>query len=428
MKGIHNMKKNTYWYKVDNAGKIFPAVSGEARSSVFRLTFYLNEIIDPELLNQAVNEILPRFEPFAVELKKGFFWYYLSRNHKPFHVKEEPEIMCKYVPWSQNNGYLLNVYYYKNKIVLETFHSLSDGTGAMEFLKSITYRYLCLKGYSLDHEGMILSQVPNSKQEALDMFCHSYDNEQKKKLQEEPAYHMRGEKFANTFSMIVRIKAPTSQLLDLARRNGVTLGEYVTALLAYSIFHTDVACHQSKKPIKMFIPVNLRRFFPSATIRNFSLYIKATFSTQKDWTLEEMLKETKEQFSKQLNQEDLHQRINSNVGIEHNLLVRFLPLGLKNLAFKLGYHFLAEDISTYSISNLGNVKLPESMQPFVKQVEFSIGGTNMAIASYNGDTCLSMNTRIKDLSVIQAFIKTLTTEGIDVSIDTNYREGYDEIL
>ena len=111
------MKKNTYWYKVDNAGKIFPAVSSEFRSSVFRLTFYLNEIIDPKLLSQAVNEILPRFEPFAVELKKGFFWYYLNRNHKPFIVKEEPAIMCKYVPWAQNNGYLLNVYYYKNKIV-----------------------------------------------------------------------------------------------------------------------------------------------------------------------------------------------------------------------------------------------------------------------------------------------------------------------
>lgn len=186
------MKKNTYWYKVDNAGKIFPAVSNESRSSVFRLTFYLNETIDPKLLNQAVNEVLPRFEPFAVELKKGLFWYYLSRNQKAFQVKEEPEIMCKYVPWIRNHGYLLNVYYYQNKIVLETFHSLSDGTGAMEFLKSVTYRYLLLRGYPMEHEGLILSQVPNSKNEALDMFNQSYNQDKKKKLKEEPAYHMKG--------------------------------------------------------------------------------------------------------------------------------------------------------------------------------------------------------------------------------------------
>lgn len=422
------MKKNTYWYKVDNAGKIFPAVSNESRSSVFRLTFYLTENIEPELLSQAVNDVLPRFEPFAVTLKKGLFWYYLSRNTQPFEVKPEPEIMCKYVPWVRNHGYLMNVYYYRNKIVLETFHSLSDGTGAMEFLKSITYRYLILKGYPVEHENLILSQVPNSKQEALDMFCHSYNDAPKKKLKEEPAYHLAGEKFANAFSMCVRIKAPTSQLLNLSRLHSVTLGEYVTALCAYSIYQTDIACRRSKKPIKMFVPVNLRRFFPSTTIRNFSLYIKGTYSTQTSWTFEDMLKSTKEQFVKQLNQEDLNQRINSNVGIESNLLVRLLPLGLKNFAFKLGYHFLAEDISTYSISNLGNVKLPESMQPYVSQVEFSIGGTNMAIASYQGKTCISMNTRQKDLAMIQFFIKTLVSEGIDVTIDTNYREEYDEIL
>lgn len=228
--------------------------------------------------------------------------------------------------------------------------------------------------------------------------------------------------------MCVRLKAPTEQLLTLARSNEVTLGEYVTALAAYSIFQTDTECKKSKKPIKMFIPVNLRRFFPSKTIRNFSLYIKATFNTQKEWTFEDILKETKQQFHSQLNQEDLNRRINSNVGIEHNLLVRLLPLGLKNFAFQLGYHFLAEDISTYSISNLGNVKLPSSMQQYVSQVEFSIGGTNMAIASYQGNTCLSMNTRLKDLSMIQFFTHTLVSEGIDVTIDTNYQEGYDEIL
>lgn len=425
---MNHMKKKAYWYKVDNAGKIFPAVSNESRSSVFRLTFYLNEAVEAELLQRAVNDILPRFEPFAVELKKGLFWYYLSKNTRPFLVKEEPAIMCKYVPWIHNNGYLLNVYYFQNKIVLETFHSLTDGTGAMEFLKSITYRYLTLKGYPVEHDNLILSQVPNSQQESLDMFCQASNQDKKMKLQEEPAYHMKGECFADDFSMCVRLKAPTEQLLALSRAHGVTLGEYVSALAAYSIYEQSLACRSGKKPIKMFIPVNLRRFFPSHTIRNFSLYIKATFAMGRTWTFDEMLQETKEQFAAQLNQKELNQRINANVGIEQNLLVRLLPLGLKDLAFKLGYHFLAEDISTYSISNLGNVVLPDSMKPYVSQVEFSIGGTNMAIASYNGFTCISMNTKQKDLGMIQYFAKTLADSGIEVSIDTNYKEGYDEIL
>ena len=68
------MKKKQYWYSLDNAAKVFPAVSNVERSSVFRLSFYLNETIDPAILEQAVNEVLPRIESFAVTLKSGMIW------------------------------------------------------------------------------------------------------------------------------------------------------------------------------------------------------------------------------------------------------------------------------------------------------------------------------------------------------------------
>lgn len=422
------MHRNAYWYKVDNAGKIFPAVSKESRSSVFRLSFYIDQEVDPVLLNQAVSDVLLRFETFAVTLKRGLFWYYLSHNNKPFQVKKEPSVMCKFVPWSQNNGYLFNVYYYQNKIVLEIFHSLSDGTGGMEFLKSITYRYLELRGEKLNHNQMILSQVPNSTQESVDMFKYTSDKENKKNLKEEPAYHIKGELFPHGYSLCVRAKASTDELLAVAHKYHVTLGQFIAAAMTYSIYCSDNMIHKSRKPIKMFVPVNLRKYFPSKTIRNFSLYIKTTFSTKQTLTFEDIIQGTKEQFEAQLNKKDLHQRINANVAIEDNIAVRLLPLPIKDFAFRLGYYFLAEDISTYSISNLGNVKLPTDMEQFVNQIEFSIGGTNMGVASYQGKTCFSMNSRYKDLSVIQSFIQLLTSEGVTVSIDTNYREGYDEIL
>ena len=209
------MKRNLYWYPVDNAGKIFPAVSKDSRSSVFRLSLYLSEIIDPTLLEQAVNDVLPRFEPFAVELKSGLFWYYFSVNKKRATVKKEDPIVTKFIPWAKNNGYLFQVFYYENKITLETFHSLSDGTGAMEFLKSITFRYLTLLGHTLDHEGKILSCVPSESSESLDMFTHSYDHSKKKNMKEEPAYHLSGEKFKDHFNLCIRAQVKTEELLAL---------------------------------------------------------------------------------------------------------------------------------------------------------------------------------------------------------------------
>ncbi len=422
------MKRNNYWYPVDNAGKIFPAVSNDSRSSVFRLSFYLNESIDPDRLTQAVNDVLPRFETFAVELKSGLFWNYLSKNQNPAVVRMEDPIMCKYVPASSNNGYLFTVYYYNNKITLETFHCLSDGTGAMEFLKSITYRYYQLSGCVIEHEGIIKASQPFNVDETADMFNDTYDSSRKKALKEEAAYHFMGEKFADHYSMLVRAKLPTEELLTLARKAQATIGEYVTALMAYSIYLKQPACRRTKKPIKIFVPVNLRKFFSSPTLRNFSLYIKATFAGKETWTFERMLEETKRQFKEQLIKEDLHGRINSNVSIEKNFAIKLLPLPIKNLAFQLSYFYLAENINTYAISNLGNIQLPKQMEPLIKDIEFSIGGTSMAIASIHGDTNISLNTEFKDLSVIYAFLSHFVQAGLKVQIDTNYREGFDEIL
>lgn len=422
------MKRKHYWYHLDNAAKVFPAVSKNSRSSVFRLSFYLNEVVNNNILEAAVNEVLPRFETFAVTLKSGLFWYYFSSNTKHFEVKEEPSVMCKYVPWQTNNGYLFSIYYYANKVTLETFHSLSDGTGAMEFLKSIVYTYYRLRGFSLNHNGIVLSQKPYSKDETSDMFVKAYDKTNKKNLKETPAFHFTGDKFANYFSMALRIKIPTNQLLTLARIHEATIGEYVTTLLAFSIYKMNFVDSGGKKPIKMFIPVNLRKFFDSPTLRNFSLYIKVTFDPNYNWDFDKMLLETKKQFKEQLNKEDLHKRMNANVGIEKNIFVRMLPLAIKNLGFKLGYYYLAENINTCAISNLGVVSLPDSMKSLINDIEFSIGGTSMAITSVHKHTNIMYNTEFKDLSTIGNFIRTLTAAGLDIELDTNYREGLDEIL
>lgn len=422
------MRQSQYWYPVDNAGKIFPAVSNDKRSSVFRLSFYLIEEVDKDRLEKAVNKILPKFHTFAVELKSGLFWNYLTANKRHFYVEEEPAIMCKYFSRTQNNGYLFKVYYFKNKITLETFHSLTDGTGAMEFLKSIVFNYFKESGAALDHEGIIMSQLPVDVTNKVDMFVDNYDKTNKKALKEEPAFHIEGEKFADNFSLAIKAQVSTEELNTLAKKYGLTIGEFVTGAFAYSIYSTCLSCRKSNKPIKMFVPVNLRKFFPSKTLRNFSLYIKATFPGKKDWTLEEMFEETKKSFKEQLTKEDLHKRINANVGIEKNPLIRILPLPLKNIGFKLGYYFCSENISTYYISNLGKITLPKALDSRITDVEFCLGGTCMAISSIHGHTNLVMNSEYKDITTIQSFIRLLTEEGITVTLSTNYKEGYDEIL
>ena len=48
--------------------------------------------------------------------------------------------------------------------------------------------------------------------------------------------------------------------------------------------------------------------------------------------------------------------------------------------------------------------------------------------SLHGKTNILLATPLKDLSIMSFFVQHLVSEGIDVTLDTNYREGYDEIL
>ena len=429
---VMSLKKQKYWYKLDNAGKIFPAVSQDERSNVFRLSFYLDETIDSTLLEEAVNKVLPRFETFAVQLKNGLFWNYFASNTRHFEVEPEPSQVCKYFKVYRNHGYLFKVYYLDNKVTLETFHAISDGTGAMHFLKSIVYNYYKIRGFKIEHEGKILSEKPYSKKESEDNFVSNYDKAKRRNLKEEKAYHFDGERFSNHWVLMLKVKLDTKTLLTLVKtKYQCTVTQFVTALLAYSIFKETVDFTSGKKPLKIFIPVNLRPYFDSVTLRNFSLYIKGTYTqTRTDWTFENMLELTKEQFKDQLDKEKLQSRISSLVGFEKNPLIRVLPLVLKTIAFKIGYNILGESISSCSISNLGVVDLPTGLESRIIDADFVNAGYGIAMTliSLKSETNIIMSSPLKDLSIMNHIVQFLVAEGLEVTLDTNYKEGYDEIL
>jgi len=429
---VMSMKKQKYWYKLDNAGKIFPAVSQDERSNVFRLSFYLDETIDSTILEEAVNKVLPRFETFAVQLKNGLFWNYFASNTKHFEVEIEPPQVCKYFKAYKNHGYLFKVYYLDNKVTLETFHAISDGTGAMHFLRSIVFNYYRIRGFKLDHEGKILSEKPYSKKESEDNFVSNYDKAKRRNLKEEKAYHIEGERFSNHWVLMLKARVDTKSLLTLVKtKYQCTVTQFVTAMLAHAIYKESVDFTGNKKPLKIFIPVNLRPYFDSVTLRNFSLYIKGTYDAKRtDWTFENMLELTKEQFKDQLDKDKLQSRISSLVGFEKNVFIRVLPLVLKTVAFKIGYNILGESISSCSISNLGVVDLPQGLESKILDADFVNAGYGIAMTliSLKSHTNIIFSSPLKDLSIMNHMVQFLVSEGLDVTLDTNYKEGYDEIL
>ena len=129
------------WYKLDLSANVYPTLQRKNFSNVYRLSLSLTEPVIPEILQKALELTLCRFPTFQVAMRKGRFWRYLEPNPLPVpSVRQDIANPCMPMNFRTNNRYLIRIYYYEKRISLEVFHSLSDGTGSLYFLKTFRFR------------------------------------------------------------------------------------------------------------------------------------------------------------------------------------------------------------------------------------------------------------------------------------------------
>ena len=163
------------WFRLDNSAKLFPFLTTKDTQNLFRFTIDLSEDIDSHKLELALNKTLVRFPSFAVRLRRGIFWYYLEKNEKPAKAYPESDIIMAQITPHNCNGYSFRTMYYKNRLTLEFFHLLCDGSGAMQFIKCLLYTYLTDMGKKVDSENKVLTiDSPIDSREVEDSFAVNY--------------------------------------------------------------------------------------------------------------------------------------------------------------------------------------------------------------------------------------------------------------
>ena len=151
---------------------VYPTLQRKNFSNVFRLSVVLKEEIDPDTLQKAVDLTLPRFPHSKLPCEKAFSGVYLEPNDRPGPFVM-PDIInpCMPMLFKSNNRYLIRIYYYRCRISLEVFHSLSDGSGALKLLKTITAVYLRLKGNEISNtRGVLDINEPPRPEEMEDAY------------------------------------------------------------------------------------------------------------------------------------------------------------------------------------------------------------------------------------------------------------------
>lgn len=264
------------WYKLDNAAKLYPSVSNYNRSAVFRVSAVLYESVNPVILQQALDFISQKFSFLLVRIHRGFFWNYFDANYKKLLIQSETQYPCRDINRVENSGFMLRVLYYNKRVSVELFHALADGGGAIEFLKSLLYYYFTFSGHYIENDGSVIGAEGKADIEYTDdSFARYYDplkeeRKQKNFLEKQKnAYRLRGTVYPQGGVNVLSGLVSASAINKAAKKYNTTVTGFLTALMMYSLFETHLKFDRSKAPVTIAVPVNLRKIFPSKTLRNF---------------------------------------------------------------------------------------------------------------------------------------------------------------
>ena len=205
------------WMRLDNAAKIYPAARRRRWINFFRVSVTLTSAVDVAVLQTALDVTVRRFPSMAVRLQRGVFWYYLEQISKAPPVQAEQSYPLVHMPFRQVKRCAFRVVVYRDRIALEIFHALTDGTGAMTFLKSLTAEYLTQKyGVSIPPDDGVVARLEEPLEEELEDSFLKYSGTVNASRRESTAYHLTGTPEADGFLNLTALQLNAAEVLKRA--------------------------------------------------------------------------------------------------------------------------------------------------------------------------------------------------------------------
>lgn len=428
LNAIANLQRdNKKWYKLDNAALMYPLVARGESISIFRVSALLRDPVDPVELQYAVNDIAARFPTICGSVKNGFFWPFIDRPTIPITVKPQTKVPGRPMKVDSRRSQI-RVNYIGNQISVEFFHSATDGTGGIIFLNSLLRRYFQRLGYKIDCTNCFDYRDIPSLEEIRDNFAAVTVKKnpppcpkpvKSKKLN---GTLQRGGKYVT-----VRGVMSANQLKSVAKQHNATVTEYLGAVQLMAVNRLAAVTNSPENPpIRVLIPVNLRRIYDMETIRNFSSYIFYQYNGQND--IDEVIDDIRKQTEEQMTDDYFRGMVSFNYNNGNSPLLKIVPLAVKR--FVLGCIVSGRgdgEVNCSTLSNLGVVKAPKQFDDLVLRYDFMLGKpakktNNFAVATYN-DTCvISMTSPFVERDCEMYFFRKLAEAGIDIAVESDIWE------
>lgn len=412
------------WMELDNAALIFPSSDTADFSNMFRVSALLTEKVDPVILQEAVNLIVPRFPSLTSSMKKGLFWYYLEPSDKPLVVEKLHDFPCRKLDMNARNA-LVRITYYDREIAAEIYHAAADGNVGITFLNSLIGCYFKLKGEEIKDRTNCLNHLDKPKPEELeDSYQRFYDKEKHPRAKEKHAYTLKGKKLPAGTVLTVSGILPAEKTHAVAKERGLTVGQLITAVLISAIEDERAfRLRKGKHPVIVGVPLNLRKFTESRTLRNFVALMHVEGNESLDFDV--LCKSVREQFIAGSDIELLKGYVNFNVNAQRLPLLRIMPLPVKNIALRIAMALCSDNVKSSTFSNLGVVSAPEEFKDKVVRYGFFLGVQPTVLdtlggVTYNDKLVLTFARGIEESDVEKYFFRRLSALGIPVAVETNF--------
>lgn len=418
------MNNKKLWYRLNNVGRLYSFIVSPRSTTLFRLSATMTDRISPYYLQEALQATLVRFPFFQVQLKKGFFWYYFEETEMLPKVMEEAYYPCMGLFMKRRGAFPFRVLYFKRKISIEISHSMTDGSGAARFLKELIAQYLKLKeSTSFDKDPVSQKQL---EMENEDAFIKYYDkNIPALATHSDAPYKLPLEIDKKGLYHITTGIVKVEDLKQKAKEYHTSLNLFLMAVYITSILTIQQKMEVAPRPVAINVPVDLRSFFPSKTMRNFFVSVTPTIDPRLGgYDFNEILNELELEMQRFLTPKKLKQRIRYSVGVEKALYLRMIPLPLKNIVAPYLYSTFGEKQYTSGLSNLGIFEVPDEMEPFIERIETypapSAGNkVKCVVVSFKNHAYISFGNVSSNRMLEREFFQCLRKFGIAIKIETN---------
>jgi hypothetical protein len=419
------------WFKLDNAAKIFPAVDSPLVSTMFRLSATLTEPVDPTLLQRAADSLAERFPYFRVTLRSGMFWHYLQRVSDAAVVVEEREPPCRTVDARHGRPLLYRVLHYDRKMSVEFSHIMTDGFGALTYLRALVAAYLALRGVETDDWGDLRRADQGLDPEEFEDSYKKFWEPVPLPPDQESAFQLPDAVDDPRVLDVTTGISPVAPLLSLARARRVSLTEYLAALYLFVLheYLDELPPEQRRRhlrPIRLVVPVNLRKLFPSRTMRNFLLHVTPGIDPRLGrFTFDEVVDQVHHFMRVEVSEKLLKQQIARNMSGETNPLIRITPLALKIPVERRLYQKYGNAIASGVLSNLGPVTMPAAFDERIERFEFVTvpnpdTRASVGVISHRDLLYTTFGSLVRSREIERRFFSRLRALGVPVKVETNW--------